>query len=98
MEKADDVEISTEKVTYYSQLDEAAFFGQLDKIACVIDYTPTSFRVSLQKLNKQNLSELIGCCYRYRVNMQQLTVLDVPELSAYLRDRKAYWYAPIFGV
>ena len=97
MEKLDVIEIDTRDVIYYSQLDEAAFFGQLDNISCVADYTPTSFRVSLQKLDERNLRELIACCYRSRVDMRQLATFDLPEYSEWLRNENMYWYKPIFG-
>lgn len=97
MENANIAVIDTSQIRYYSQLDESALFWQLDRISCIVEYDPTSFSVSFEKLDKKNLAELIGCCHRYKIDMRQFQIFDTPKFSSWLRDKEAYWYESIFG-
>ncbi|MGZ5890727.1 MAG: hypothetical protein ACXWJS_09055, partial [Hyphomicrobium sp.] len=47
--------------------------------------------------NQDQLWMLISFFYRYNIDLRQLTCLETPENSEWLRNPNHYWYARMFG-
>jgi hypothetical protein len=87
--------------TYYSQLDEGAFFTWLQSISGVTKVvgTPDGLVVTLRskRLSQAALRELLALHFRYGLSMQKLAQFETPENSTWFRSPQAYWYAKVFG-
>ena len=85
---------------YYSQKDEAAFFGWLQSIAGVVKVigTPTGLEVTLRskRLSEVALRDLIAIHFRYGLPVQELAQFETPQNSAWFRSPRAYWHAKVF--
>jgi len=87
--------------TYFSELDEAAFFSWLERIPGVtkVEGHLTTLIVTTKsaKLSDRSLRELLGLFYRYRVPMRQLAQFETPKNRHWFRMRTKYWYRKVFG-
>jgi hypothetical protein len=99
--KPEKVVLAATGVRYYSEGDEAAFFGWLDKIPCVDHYTGSGetlyITVSCKQMSEVCLRELIALFFRYRVDMKQLSVFSSAANRAWFKNPEAYWYNGVFG-
>ncbi|TFI56296.1 hypothetical protein E2493_20935 [Sphingomonas parva] len=87
-------------VEYYSQNDEAAFFGWLDRIECVdrSDGSGLNLFIHLAATpSDDDLRELCALFFRYGVDMTQLAVFGEGEARAWFRDPEMYWHERVFG-
>jgi len=93
-------ELQATAVKYYSKLDEAAFFGWLDKIECVTEYFGRGrilyIQVDKSRVDESSLIELLALFYRYGVEMSQIMDIRLPEFDEWLNDEKAFWYEGVF--
>lgn len=68
--------ITCKKVFFYCQLDEDAFFEWINKIKCIKSYEGARDELYLDFVDKpldyQDMKDLIGLLYRYKINMTQL--------------------------
>jgi hypothetical protein len=101
MSDASVVELKAESIVYYSQNDEAAFYGWLAKIPCVINVTGrdsmTFMRINVSLVDQYNLRDLLALFHRYKIDMKQLIVFDRPEFSSWFHVDSKYWYEEVFG-
>jgi hypothetical protein len=101
MAKSDVIVLEAYGVTFWSDLDEDAFFGWLDKIPCVLKFDGVgrmlNIYVSNKKLNQYSLRELLAIFYRYKINMKQFIVFDCEEYAEWFRGEQKYWYKGVFG-
>jgi hypothetical protein len=92
-------------VKFYCPKDEDAFFEWIKKIAC-ISHTSAAGKelylhiaVAAQEISDQDLDDLIGLFYRYKINMAQLAQFLTDDNKAWFFDnKKAFWYKKVFGV
>ncbi len=90
------------KVKFYSINDEDAFFGWIKRLDCIkkIDAAGDELYLDIvdRGLNDQDLSELLGLLYRYKIDMKQLARFQTEENKPwFLNNRKAYWHTKVFG-
>lgn len=89
-----------DSVWFYSQNDEAAFFGWLEKIDCVTKYdgqgTVLYIHVDSPTVDEVSLRDLLALFYRYKIDMKQLIRFERPEFSEWFRGKDSYWYASVF--
>jgi hypothetical protein len=87
--------------TYYSQLDETAFFKWLESIAGVLKVvgTPDGLMVSLRsaRLSQPALRDLIALHFRYGLPMHALAQFETAENTSWFRAPHMYWHDRIFG-
>jgi len=87
--------------TYYSQLDEDAFFHWLTSISGVVRVagTPNGLEITLRtsKLSERSLRDLLAIHYRYGLPMRSLAQFETPANRAWFRSREKYWYGAVFG-
>jgi hypothetical protein len=87
--------------TYYSQLDEDAFFHWLTSIGGVVRVvgTPKGLEVTLRssKLSERSLRDLLAIHFRYGLAMRSLALFETRENRPWFRSPDKYWYAAVFG-
>jgi hypothetical protein len=97
---AQDIVLVATGVTYYHQNDETAFFGWLDRMACVNSYRGEvrDLFISLKRRpTKDDLLELLAFFFRYGIDIAQLAQFETKANSAWLRDPQKYWHRCMFG-
>jgi hypothetical protein len=81
--------------TYYSQLDETAFFKWLESIAGVkkVVGTRDGLMVSLRssRLSEPALRDLIALHFRYGLPMHRLAEFETPQNRSWFRAPHMYW-------
>lgn len=95
------VELQATGVRFFSQGDEAAFFGWL-KTLPFIESTEGHGRTVYIKINsstvdEDGLRELLALFRRYGVDLAQLVAFDREEFAEWFRRADAYWHKDIFG-
>ena len=87
--------------SYYSQLDERAFFSWLESISGVLKATgsPNGLVVSLRssKLSESSIRNLLALHWRYRLPMGALASLLTKSNEHWFADPGAYWHEAVFG-
>lgn len=95
------VELLATGVRFFSQGDEAAFFGWLGKLAFVERYEGRGLTlfisVNAAAVDEDGLRELLALFRRYGVELKQLAVFDRSEFADWFRSKQAYWHKEIFG-
>jgi hypothetical protein len=87
-------------VTYYSTLDEDAFFGWLDRVGCVAGYEGkgVDLAITLKRApDDDELRELIGLFHRYGVDMRPLAVFSAAPGRDWFTAPQMFWHRKIFG-
>ncbi|MBF6545625.1 hypothetical protein [Nocardia brasiliensis] len=96
-----EVVVEATGVTYYSALDEAGFFGWLDRIRCVASYRgelrTLYLTVRLGAVDEDGLRELVALYRRYDIDLKQLRVLDAERVGPWFSDPERWWHADVFG-
>ena len=88
-------------VRFFCLKDEDAFLEWIEKINC-IDHTSALGReiylhIATDKIKDQDLEDLIGLFYRYKIDMQQLAWFLTDENKEWFYDnKKAFWHKNIF--
>lgn len=95
------VELQATGVRFFSQGDEAAFFGWLKSLQFV-EHVEGSGRTVYIKINspavdEDGLRELLALFRRYGVELAQLVAFDREEFAEWFRRADAYWHKDIFG-
>jgi hypothetical protein len=87
--------------SYYSQLDEAAFFRWLESISGVQRITGTSngLRVTLRtsRLSETSLRDLLALHWRYKLPMRDLARFLSESNEGWFTNPVAYWHDAVFG-
>lgn len=86
------------QVTFYSQLDEAAFFRWAEEIPCVKSFDPVTLFVKSKNLSKMDLWDLTALLYRYRAPMDQLRQFCNARNEHWYKDPKMFWYEQVFAL
>ena len=81
--------------------DEEAFFEWIKKIKAIDHVFGKQKEIFLhlvdEKIDDQNLDDIIGLFYRYKINMQQLSSFLTDENKEWFYDnKKAFWHKKIF--
>jgi hypothetical protein len=100
--KKDIIILIARSVWYYSQYDEDAFFGWLDKLKCVSKYDGKGdvlyIHIHTHAVDESALRELLAVFHRYNIDMKQLTIFDRKEFALWFRSEKSYWFRSVFDV
>jgi hypothetical protein len=90
-----------ERVHFYSPEDEAAFFGWVERIACVSRVEGRGDQILLHVPTKRvsaiSLRALIALFTRYGVEMRQLAELETSQNREWFRHSAAFWHERVFG-
>jgi hypothetical protein len=101
MSTSPSVELQATGVRFYSQGDEAAFFGWLSKLPFVERYEGRGLTlyisVNAMAVDEDGLRELLALFRRYGVELKQLAVFDRDEFADWFRSEHAYWHKGVFG-
>lgn len=89
-------------VTFYSQRDEDAFFWWIKQIPCIEKFEGAGDELYLdlvdERLSDDDLDDLIGLFYRYKIDMKQLAQFLTPENKGWFFDNKrAFWHKRVFS-
>lgn len=95
------IELEVDKLPFFSQGDETAFFGWLNNLSIVekIEGSGTTLliKVHYSTVDEEGLRELLAIFHRYCIDMRQLIVFDIDEFGDWFRSSDSYWYKSIFG-
>ena len=95
------VELEATEVRFFSQGDEGAFFGWLDKLLFVERYEGRGrtlyISVNSVAVDEDGLREMLALFRRYGVGLRQLASFDRDEFADWFRNEQAYWYKDVFG-
>ena len=87
--------------SYYSQLDEAAFFKWLESIEGVkrIIGTPNGLLVTLRtsKLSEVSLRDFLALHWRYKLPMKDLGKFLNSSNERWFSNSATYWHQAVFG-
>ena len=102
MEKNQHTYLLCKKVKFYSFKDETAFFQWIKSISCIEKHEGSGDELYLnlvnKKLNYNDLDDLIGLLYRYKIDMKQLAQFLTEENKEWFFDNKrAFWHKRVFG-
>jgi hypothetical protein len=90
-----------QRVIFYSETDEAAFFRFADSITAVQRVEGFSDSILLHvspRPSRQSLHDLIALFQRYRISrMSQLAAFVSDSNRAWFTDPKKFWHRKIFG-
>ena len=89
-------------VFYYGITDENIFFEWIKRINCIEKFDGQLNDLYLylknNELSEDDLYELLAFFKRYKIDMKQLRVFLTEEnKKLFLKNKKAYWYKPLFG-
>lgn len=89
-------------VQFYCNKDEDAFFEWIKKINCIEKMSAAGkelyLHISSNEISDQDLDDLIGLFYRYKVDMKQLArFLNDDNKSWFYDNKKAFWYKKTFA-
>jgi len=86
---------------YFSQRDEAAFFGWLQSIPGVTSVRGQGLELHIQlhskRLSRESLLELISLYTRYNGNLHELSEFESDSNRGWFKDKDSYWFAGVFG-
>lgn len=83
--------------------DEDAFFWWIKRIKCIEKFEGAGDELYLDlkdgELSDNDLDDLIGLFYRYKIDMKQLAQFLTKENKEWFYDNpKAFWHRRVFGV
>lgn len=95
------VELQATEVMFFSQGDEAAFFGWLESLPFVERIEGRGrtlfIKIDSSAIDEDGLRELLALFRRYGVDMAQLIAFDREEFVEWFCCPEAYWYNNVFG-
>ena len=91
------LQIRTNGLKYYSQLDEDQFFSWLEELPFIENVTPVSFEINKTDLTELELRELLALMTRYHLPIKQLDVFKSSQNEGWFNDPEAYWNDPRSG-
>lgn len=94
------ITIAVEGPWFFSPGDEQGFYSWLNSIPSVVAVggigTIIEITLGSKRIPQRDLREILAIFHRYSMDKRVLRQLDSPR-SPWFRDRKAYWYADVFG-
>lgn len=95
------VELQATGVRFFSQGDEAAFFGWLKTLPSIVHIEGHGrtlyIKMDSSAIDEDGLRELLALFRRYGIDLAQLVVFDREDFAEWFRRSDAYWYKDIFG-
>jgi hypothetical protein len=90
------------RVHYYCHKDEDMFFEWISRIKCIVKWDGLRdelyLYVKTKRIGNENLRDLLGLFYRYKIDMKQLQIfLNKNNKSWFYDNKKAYWHRRVFG-
>lgn len=100
--KDKDIVLICKNVIFYSSKDEEAFFEWIKKIKVIerSDSGPNELYLYVKEpvISDEDLDNLIGLFFRYKVDMKQLSCFLTDDNKSWFYDnKKAFWYEQVFG-
>lgn len=97
-----DTHLTFKGIKFYSYKDEDSFFWWIKRIDCIKSFEGAKDELYLdlvdRPLTDENLDDLIGLLYRYKIDMKQLAQFLTPTNKEWFYDNKnAFWYKRVFG-
>ncbi len=93
--------LTCKSVWYYSEIDEDLFFAWIKRIPSIIKFKGIGDELHLyiksNTISNDDLGELIGLFYRYKINMEQLKQFVTDDNKEWFTTEGSYWFEPIFG-
>ena len=90
------VTLQARHLAFLSHSDEAAFFHWLELLkdfaSCRGVFDTIEIDIASNKLQDDQLRELIALFHRYRIDMRQLEIFENRSNKGWLRNKQAYWY------
>lgn len=87
--------------TFYSQTDEASFFGWLKAISGVVriagEHRSLILTLRSNRLSQEALRDLLAIHFRYNIPMSGLARFETSQSASWFREPTAFWYKQIFG-
>lgn len=94
------VTLRAKRVQFFSQSDETAFFHWIKRLKDFATARGESdsimIDVSNEKLEDDQLGELLALFHRYQIDMRQLVVFEHRGNKAWLRNKRAYWHHAMY--
>lgn len=95
------VELTCEKVAFFSELDEEMFFSWIQKIDSVIKAEGVGQQIRLhvqsEYLPDKCLRELLALFWRYQINMRQFRSFRNHKNEKWFKcNREAFWYESVW--
>ena len=95
------VALVASRVKYYSLEDERNFFAWLKRVRGIERVfgvgNDLNIIIHVKSLPVEDITELIAVFRRYRIKLEQLAQLRVPENSEWFdKNRKTFWYKRLF--
>lgn len=89
-------------VQFYCPKDEDAFFEWIKKIDCIDKFSGAGRELYLyiccDDIHDQDLRDLIGLFFRYKINMKQLARFLTDDNKKWFYENKiAFWHKKVFG-
>jgi len=102
MKKNNENILICKKVRFFCNKDEDAFFEWIKKIGCIERFEGAGNELYLyicaDDIHDQDLDDLIGLFYRYKIDMKQLQrFLTKDNKSWFYDNKKAFWHRRVFG-
>ena len=92
--------LEAKSVSYFSPLDERAFFEWLDRIPAVQKYEGEGLSLWLHvddEMSESDLGNILGLFIRYKVDLSQLAVFRNAENERWFADPRKIWFKKVFG-
>lgn len=95
------VKIAVQGPPYFSAKDEEVFYSWLNSIPSVVavggELTTVEISLATKRVPKRDLGELLALFHRYSMEKRVLAQFDRPQLTAWFKDPRKYWYVDVFG-
>jgi len=92
---SDFVEVEMDSVVFYSHIDEEIFFKRIEGLESVrkIQGQGTVLYVTVDRgdVSRDEFEEFVAIFRRYVVPLGELSKLDNPRISKWLRSKNFYW-------
>lgn len=96
------INLKATSIIFLSSGDEDSFFRWLNSIDCVSNFKGVrdvlSISVDMEKLNDENLRELVALFSRYDCDLRQLSQFLNDDNRHWFADPRKSWHASIFGI
>jgi hypothetical protein len=94
------IQWNTRPLTFYSQLDEKAFFDWLESIPGVIRVEGRVWELMIhlrsRRIAQTSLRDLLAIYHRYGGDMSQLAQFLNPQNERWFKAPGTYWYKRVF--
>ena len=95
--------LTCKRVLFYFDKDEDAFFWWIKSISCIEKFEGAGDELYLdlidQPLTDDDIRDLIGLFFRYKIDMKQLAQFLTPENKQWFQGNpRSFWHKKVFGV